>query len=452
MHARTTGQLAARALVGALALWMAGCEGTQEDSAKAPTQPSAHLLRGVPTAALIDSLAGLTSEHYAVHSNIIGIGERIGEGRDQMPPGLMMMHEAHPPPSEAMRELVRRGASAVPLLVEHLSDTRPTKVPIPKMMNMWFGYEYDCNTRTTPTPPDVNLRWPDARRSKARSTPQKVPEFLAVGDICYDLLGTIVNRHFESVRYQPSLIIVINCPSALKEVREAATTEWRHLTPELHRQRLLGDVREPDHPWRAAHAIALLSEYYPEAVESAALGRLAKPIYCSWAISEFVETRLYQAVQARQWRRLTDGLIRKHGPAFRAGLREQLLEDRNWRNRHPPPQYKADPCDILAELFPECDPSKRTYHDAVDLRDMADFVEAIGDHRSGKIDARILAVFRSTVGSALSAENTDMLAVPCIARLIGKGHDAELARHCRKRLADGGDRAEYSTLLERLKD
>ena len=84
--------------------------------------------------------------------------------------------------------------------------------------------------------------------------------------------------------------------------------------------------------------------------------------------------------------------------------------------------------------------------------DLAGFVEALGDFPSDEIDARVLAIFRSAVGGVLSAEKTDTLALACIRRLLGKGHDSELRRYCRKRLAGRGDKAEYTALLKRLED
>lgn len=228
-------------------------------------------LEAVPTSELIDRLVDLTSRDYGIRTNIIAVGEH-GEGR--LPEGLLMMQEPDPVPSEAMQELVRRGALAVPELVAHLSDTRPTKVPIPESMpsnlpsslempiSRDFAYEYDYNSRTTKAPPEV---WLPGRMYQVqnRSANLRMPKLYAVGDICFDLLGQIVNRRFESVRYQPSMCLEINCPSVLKEVREAATQEWGGLTPELHRQRLLDDAANPDEPSRAEKARQLLARYYP---------------------------------------------------------------------------------------------------------------------------------------------------------------------------------------------
>jgi len=255
-------------------------------------------LEAVPTSELIDRLVDLTSWNYGIRTNIIAVGEH-GGGR--LPEGLLMMQDPDPVPSEAVQEIVRRGALAVPELVAHLGDTRPTKVPIAESMpsnlpsslrmpiNRDFAYEYDFNSRTTKAPPGVWLpsgRWLQEMPTSAgigkpsdqaieaaledqmlqvakRSANLRMPKVYAVGDICFDLLGRIVNRQFESVRYQPSMCLEINCPSVLKEVREAATQEWGGLTPELHRQRLLDDAARPDEPSRAEKARQLLERYYP---------------------------------------------------------------------------------------------------------------------------------------------------------------------------------------------
>jgi len=241
----------------------AGDEGqasTQQREADEASQERQRELAAVTTAELIDSLIHLTADEHAVRSNIIGVGE-IGQGQGELPEGLIMMQDSGPTPSEAMQELVRRGAQAVPELVAHLSDARPTKVPVPTMMSQWFGYEYDYNTNTTDAPPSVN---PPLEDVVGPQTTPAVPKVFAVGDICFDLLGQIVNRRFESVRYQPTLCIVINSPRLLEPLRGAAVREWGDLTPETHRQRLMDDVAHPDSPWREDGARELLARYYPD--------------------------------------------------------------------------------------------------------------------------------------------------------------------------------------------
>src|SRR5436309_15817403 len=49
---------------------------------------------------------------------------------DVSEPGAMLLFQNLPAKSEALRELVKRGAAAVPQLVAHLDDKRPTKIEL----------------------------------------------------------------------------------------------------------------------------------------------------------------------------------------------------------------------------------------------------------------------------------------------------------------------------------
>jgi hypothetical protein len=229
-------------------------------------------LATVPTAELIDQLVNISSQNYAIRTNILWVGEETG--KPPLPDGLLMRRAPDPKPSQAMEELIRRGASAVPELVAHLGDKRPTQLPVPKfgansglpIMMFTCGYEYDYNRKTTQPPPGVAT--PESDQvffAQSQPVDPMSPQKYAVGDICFDILGKIVNRRFQSVRFQPTLNIVFNGPSVLEPVRNAATREWGGLTPEVHRQRLMADISNPDDPERAEGARELLARYYPNA-------------------------------------------------------------------------------------------------------------------------------------------------------------------------------------------
>jgi hypothetical protein len=257
---------------------------TASDAADEATLMTAGALAGVTTDNLIDSLVDLTSADYAIKTNIIGIG-KIWQGADKLPAPLVMLQNPGPKPSDAVQELTRRGALAVPDLVSHLGDTRPTKVPVPMMGHTEFLCEYDYNHSTMQCPPGVNK--PDGCGQP--QTQPTMPSEYAVGDICFDILGQIVNRQFNSVRYQPTMIIVINRPSIMAEVRNAATHEWGALTPELHRHRLMEDISHPDYPERAKGARKLMARYYATATAQSSpatqpakeLGNVSRPDHMS---------------------------------------------------------------------------------------------------------------------------------------------------------------------------
>ena len=150
-----------------------------------------------------------------------------------------------PPP---MREVVRRGAAAVPILVEHLDDRRPTRLVVGGMIDqggffMWgyFGEEYD------------GRRWED-RVSQAAPDHAQMREkairdryIVKVGDVCYALLGQIVGRSLYPVRYQPTGGLIINSPIESPVLAERAMTDWSGLTAAQHQASLIDDLARPSH-------------------------------------------------------------------------------------------------------------------------------------------------------------------------------------------------------------
>jgi hypothetical protein len=130
-------------------------------------------------------------------------------GKSEM--GTMLFGQPAPASSDAMRELVKRGAAAVPHLIAHLDDAWPTKIAIGHdggFGGMFFPNEYDFNARTIEKVPEgVNRDWPDDGDDPDNHT-------VTVGDLCFVALGQIVNREFSAVRYQPTACIMINSPTA----------------------------------------------------------------------------------------------------------------------------------------------------------------------------------------------------------------------------------------------
>lgn len=169
--------------------------------------------------------------------------------------------------SPPMRELVRRGAAAVPILLQHLDDRRPTRLVVGGMIDqggffMWgyFGEEYD------------GRRWAD-RLSGALPDESQMREkairdryIVKVGDVCYALLGQIVGRRLNAVRYQPTGGLIVNSPIESSALAERAMTDWSGLTAAQHQASLIDDLARP-RPFAAA-ALVRLRFYYPDAYQA----------------------------------------------------------------------------------------------------------------------------------------------------------------------------------------
>jgi hypothetical protein len=168
------------------------------------------------------------------------------------------------PPSPAvppqMRELVRRGLAALPVLIRHLGDGRPTKLTIeehPILMNRMFGDEYD---------PRIHQAC-DSECIKELITRQKLWAPISgsyrvkIGDICFVLIGQIVNRNLNAVRYQPSGNLYVNSPVVTPSLAEKVRADWAELDAQGHEASLRADLKTAF----PGGALVRLRFYYPNA-------------------------------------------------------------------------------------------------------------------------------------------------------------------------------------------
>jgi hypothetical protein len=98
-----------------------------------------------------------------------------------------------------MRELVKFGVTAVPQLLEHLTDARRTKVVITNQFGGIFSVSEDPkpeDDKQKPNDEEVFGNWP-------------LGHTIRVGDLCYVALGQILNRQYSAVSYIPSGNILV---------------------------------------------------------------------------------------------------------------------------------------------------------------------------------------------------------------------------------------------------
>jgi len=206
---------------------------------------------------LIDDLTQIDSESLGINSAAVYEGFI---GNDQVPSfqeGLLGVPA--PKVSLQMRELVRRGPAALPELIRHLDDRRPTSLQVGNSSNSsgatghffmftLFSDEYD---------PRVPY-WFDEEKSK--SWPKPVEKTfdgrytVKVGDVCYVLIGQIVNRQLEAVRYQPTAGLIVNSPIEIPSLAEKVRNDWGKADAGVLEAALLSDVRDANHPKRISKA------------------------------------------------------------------------------------------------------------------------------------------------------------------------------------------------------
>jgi hypothetical protein len=181
-----------------------------------------------------------------------------------------------------MRELVRRGPLALPELIKHLDDRRPTKfevgnkdsassshqVGVDTFMFSYFSDEYDPRLRMLLSDKATGGRpWPMERNFQGRYT-------VKVGDVCFVIIGQIVNRRLLSVRYQPSGGLVINSPIEVPKLAEKVRNDWGQGNVDRLKLSLLEDIHAKYFPqsndyefyrtWTIYSALQRLRLYFPD--------------------------------------------------------------------------------------------------------------------------------------------------------------------------------------------
>jgi hypothetical protein len=206
---------------------------------------------------LIDDLTQIDSQSPGINSAATYEGFIADNSPGSFGGGVLGVAPPKVPPQ--MSELVRRGPAALPELIRHLEDKRPTKVEVGNkpsgsqvgvdvFMFMYFSDEYD------PRVP----RWFDEAELKRGPRPMEKGfsgrYTVKVADACYVLIGQIVSRRLLSVRYQPSGGLVVNSPIEAPVLAEKVKSDWGDADAETVRQSLLEDIHSPNHPKRISKA------------------------------------------------------------------------------------------------------------------------------------------------------------------------------------------------------
>jgi len=207
---------------------------------------------------LIDALMLVDTEGPGIHPTAT-VGGFIGvEAELSFEGGVLGSAQPTVPPQ--MRELVRRGLDALPALLAHLQDDRRTQLVVEvfstdafMFLGVGLSEEYD--------PRDVGLpnEWPEDW--------QDYPDqdvTLRVGDICFVLIGQIVNRNLLALRYQPTALLVVNSPVLVPRLAERVRADWESVTAEEHIASLVADLEWEADESNYAAALVRLRHYYPE--------------------------------------------------------------------------------------------------------------------------------------------------------------------------------------------
>jgi hypothetical protein len=153
-----------------------------------------------------------------------------------------------------MAELVRRGAGALPALLDHLPDARPTKIVFGMAPRAGAG-------RTVVSGDDYDCRYPSKDRQPAGVNTKERDSLggdgtycIKVGDLCYIAVGEIVDRKLYVVGWHGgggawpmgaglgAKIVAIDSPVERPSLAAAARADWGGLTAKDHEQSLLDRI------------------------------------------------------------------------------------------------------------------------------------------------------------------------------------------------------------------
>lgn len=226
-------------------------------------------LSATPVDKLIDDLMQIDSQAPGLHGTASYLGFIAEDRPPQFELGIIGSPAPKVPPQ--MRELMRRGPAVLPQLIGHLDDKRPTKLTIDgdSFMFRYFSDEYHPKNRPTKEPP------------RPIEKPQRAFDggyTVKVGDVCYALVGQIVNRLLAAVRYQPTGGLIINSPIESPALIERVRSDWGKLDVAAHKASLIADVQSDDHVWAFGPALVRLRFYYPEDYKRLKDGDLKKQI------------------------------------------------------------------------------------------------------------------------------------------------------------------------------
>ena len=254
---------------------------------------------GKSVAELIDDLSQIDSQSPGINGAATYEGFIADNSPGKFDGGVLGVAPPKVPPQ--MSELVRRGPAALPELIKHLDDKRPTKlevgnkpsgeqVGVDAFMFMYFSDEYD---------PRVPNRWSDEEWKKEPRPMERSFEgryTLKIGDVCFVLIGQIVNRRFLAVRYQPSAGLVVNSPLEAPVLVERVRSDWGQGDAEVLRAALLEDIHATNQPKQISR------DQYTKRFVDPALARLRLYFPDSYRLLEGTDLQKRKAFERREQR------------------------------------------------------------------------------------------------------------------------------------------------------
>lgn len=176
--------------------------------------------------AWIDQLPALEAFDTGLSPTYSGLDFPPVDGQLEWGVATLSEHAVHRR-NDALRRLVATGPQALPGLLAHLDDKRETKLKVEHKTGfggMWYATEVPA---PRPNKREVAALKIDGLNKESDGMPESIASHaVTVGDVCFVIIGMIVNRPYNAVRYQPTACIVINSPTTSPAIAKALRTMW----------------------------------------------------------------------------------------------------------------------------------------------------------------------------------------------------------------------------------
>jgi hypothetical protein len=238
----------------------------------------------------------------------------IGTGRWRADTGVLF----RPPVQESdpLVELVRAGLDALPQLLEHVFDSRLTKLTLNRentAMNRMFEHRFPWLPLTDPAP-----EW-ESEPSHFLDGDSFDEHTVCIGDLCYVAIGQIVHRNYDAIWYVPSGNTFASSPVKEPRLADEVVRRWTGLTPAAHCQSLIDDI------WinRQGSAFEQLEFYYPDVARAEIRRLLQTDPYEDDLVHECITALAAESSEAGL-RKLFRIQCNSYGAAVRGGIFREL--------------------------------------------------------------------------------------------------------------------------------
>lgn len=324
---------------------------------------------------------------------------------------------------DAVLALIRLGADALPALVAHLDDKRST--PIGPYSVRRFHGRSEWNTKSKsdiPLREEISVAAPEAP-STARDD-----YHLTVGDLCYEVLGQIVNRDYDCVSWS-WMDCDIASPGQSSTMRAHLKRTWGTLSRERHCQSLVSDFQLPDSVSRRRGAYHRLVFYYPDAAERVVLEELQKPYYRKEEVDTFCWGSLFIEPDPARRRRLVTDFVSSRNEAYDYGLQRALRDEARhfdsaqaWGNERAALIAGDVLCDVYSSTADGVDDDVPP-HPFPTRAEQADFIRQLTQDQSRRIGDRVHQILET------ATEGDGELIPACLHCLANRGYGDVLIRH-----------------------